>query len=366
MAERRLALAFFFTGRTAEAAVLARSVLPAVPIRGYSDALALGLWRLIGFETGEGWEALESEMADMLRQAVRANDHEASGHTAFTLGYLRFLAGLYRDADRWFAEAELHFERDDTFGTLIHVRALRVGVGFATGDGEAADAALERMHAALAGRAPRSSQVPYVARAEGWAARMRSDAAGADAFRRDAAALEERMPVYAAQLWYEALRAGAPPGVVAAALEPLAARCDARLVAAYDAHARGLAAQDGAALLDVADELDAIGARRYALEAAAAAAEAFVKAGRDDSARRAATRARELHAPGQGVEPPEVDGLDAVAIGLTRREAQVAALAGRGLSNAEIADQLVLSVRTVETHVYRAMQKRGVSDRHEL
>ncbi|MET0818594.1 MAG: helix-turn-helix transcriptional regulator, partial [Solirubrobacteraceae bacterium] len=133
-----------------------------------------------------------------------------------------------------------------------------------------------------------------------------------------------------------------------------------------DAHARGLAAQDGAALLDVADELDAIGARRYALEAAAAAAEAFVKAGRDDSARRAATRARELHAPGQGVEPPEVDGLDAVAIGLTRREAQVAALAGRGLSNAEIADQLVLSVRTVETHVYRAMQKRGVSDRHEL
>ena len=58
--------------------------------------------------------------------------------------------------------------------------------------------------------------------------------------------------------------------------------------------------------------------------------------------------------------------VNAVAIGLTRREAQVAALAGRGLSNAEIADQLVLSVRTVETHVYRAMQKRGVSDRHEL
>ena len=50
----------------------------------------------------------------------------------------------------------------------------------------------------------------------------------------------------------------------------------------------------------------------------------------------------------------------------TRREAQVAALAGRGLSNAEIADQLVLSVRTVETHVYRAMQKRGVGDRRDL
>jgi hypothetical protein len=30
------------------------------------------------------------------------------------------------------------------------------------------------------------------------------------------------------------------------------------------------------------------------------------------------------------------------------------------------AEQLVLSVRTVETYVYRAMQKRGVESRHEL
>ncbi|MGZ4169210.1 MAG: response regulator transcription factor [Solirubrobacteraceae bacterium] len=51
---------------------------------------------------------------------------------------------------------------------------------------------------------------------------------------------------------------------------------------------------------------------------------------------------------------------------MTKREAQIAALAARGVSNQEIADQLVLSVRTVETYVYRAMQKRGVSHRHEL
>ena len=34
-------------------------------------------------------------------------------------------------------------------------------------------------------------------------------------------------------------------------------------------------------------------------------------------------------------------------------------LAARGLSNQEIADKLVLSDRTVETYVYRAMQKRS-------
>ncbi len=82
--------------------------------------------------------------------------------------------------------------------------------------------------------------------------------------------------------------------------------------------------------------------------------------------RRAATRARELYADDQGAAFPTIDGLDAVATELTKREAQIAALAARGLSNQEIAHQLVLSVRTVETYVYRAMQKRGVSHRTEL
>jgi DNA-binding CsgD family transcriptional regulator len=102
------------------------------------------------------------------------------------------------------------------------------------------------------------------------------------------------------------------------------------------------------------------------MEAAVSAARQFVAAGREDSARRAATRARELFAPDQGAEFPAIDGLGVVATELTRREAQIAGLAARRLSNAEIADQLVLSVRTVETYVYRAMQKGGAAHRHEL
>ena len=162
------------------------------------------------------------------------------------------------------------------------------------------------------------------------------------------------------------MRAGAPAADVAPAQARLAARCDARLVAAYAAHAAALAAGDADALLAVAEELAAIGAMPYAVDAAAQAAAALVRAGRHDAARRAAVRMRELHVPGQGTEPPEIEGLDAAASTLTSRESEIVTLAADGLSNAEIADRLVLSVRTVESHIYRAMHKLGVSDRRDL
>ncbi|MDT0330700.1 response regulator transcription factor [Nocardiopsis lambiniae] len=52
--------------------------------------------------------------------------------------------------------------------------------------------------------------------------------------------------------------------------------------------------------------------------------------------------------------------------GLTDREREVVALVGRGLSNEEIAEKLVLSPATAKTHVSRAMVKLGVRDRAQL
>ncbi len=51
---------------------------------------------------------------------------------------------------------------------------------------------------------------------------------------------------------------------------------------------------------------------------------------------------------------------------LSRREQDVAAGVHRGLSNREIADELVLSTRTVDTHVQRIFTKLGVSSRAQL
>ena len=51
---------------------------------------------------------------------------------------------------------------------------------------------------------------------------------------------------------------------------------------------------------------------------------------------------------------------------LTRREAEVAALAARGLTNRDIAAQLFLSVRTVEVHVDHILTKLGFHTRTQL
>ena len=68
-----------------------------------------------------------------------------------------------------------------------------------------------------------------------------------------------------------------------------------------------------------------------------------------------------------GLDPrPEDPWRLGTSPGLTDREREIAALVARGLTNRQIAEQLVLSVRTIETHVGRVLTKLGFSTRGQL
>ena len=72
----------------------------------------------------------------------------------------------------------------------------------------------------------------------------------------------------------------------------------------------------------------------------------------------------ELRACGVAAQTPPgaPGGLD----GLTAQQREIVILAGRGLSNGEIADRLFLSPRTVASHLYRSYPKLGIAGRYQL
>lgn len=90
---------------------------------------------------------------------------------------------------------------------------------------------------------------------------------------------------------------------------------------------------------------------------------AYEALGDADAAMREHTAARdELEAIGALWQPTTVPPRRAAG-GLTQREGEVLAMVARGKTNQQIADELVLSIRTVERHLATVYEKLGVHGR---
>jgi len=178
----------------------------------------------------------------------------------------------------------------------------------------------------------------------------------------DAAALAHQYAIEATAL-HVAARFGEPS--VADRLTDLSTRVEGRLVGVQAAHARALAAHDGAGLDAAAADFEQVGALLSAADAAAQAASAHERAGDRRHLTESAATANRLAAACGGASTPALRKA-AQPLPLTVREREIANLVAAGLSNRQIADRLTVSVRTVEGHLYRACGKVNVTDREAL
>jgi DNA-binding NarL/FixJ family response regulator len=115
----------------------------------------------------------------------------------------------------------------------------------------------------------------------------------------------------------------------------------------------------------VSAELEAAQRLLFAADAAAQAAVIARKNGRLPEAAVAAARAAELAERCDGARTPALVAATS-ALPFRDREREIALLAAAGLTNRAIAERLQLSVRTVESHIYRAYTRLGLADRAAL
>ena len=155
------------------------------------------------------------------------------------------------------------------------------------------------------------------------------------------------------------------PKDVAPRMAELAGRVEGVLAAARSAHVEALVAVDAEALQNVSTDFEAMGALLLAAESAADAAVAWERRGDRRRKASAAQRAAWLSAQCPGARTPALLVTESRAR-LTRAEREAALLAASGQSNREIAQQLVVSVRTVENRLQHVYGKLGVTSRSAL
>jgi DNA-binding CsgD family transcriptional regulator len=156
---------------------------------------------------------------------------------------------------------------------------------------------------------------------------------------------------------------GGPSG--AARLRELAASVEGPRVGLAARFATAVGDNDIAELVSISEHFEAMGDIVAAIDAAALAATAYRREDRRGSALSCASRAAGLAELCGGVDTPALRAASE-PLPLTGREREIVSLLGQGLTGRDVAARLMLSVRTVEGHIYKARIKTGTASREEL
>ncbi|MCV7382067.1 LuxR family transcriptional regulator [Mycobacterium alsense] len=302
-------------------------------------------------------------VADQLAESARDVPGLAYANLALLLGNAALARGAVGDAVRLVHEA--------LAGVQMHsiTTGLRPASYFALAEAHAKLGQPTEANDAVAGA--RACVPPDflfmdtgLALARGWAAAASGSLGEAVAIAREAAGLardrgqptHELACIQAAAQWGDASDAARARELAGALSLPVAD--------AVARHAEALVAGDGEGLLAAAAAYRGIGDRVAAADAAAQASVAFDEHQQHKRGLYAGALARELADECGGLQTPALR--TPAGLKLSGRQRAVIELVVAGLSNRQIAEKLVMSVRTVEGHVYRACQRVGAQSREEL
>jgi ATP/maltotriose-dependent transcriptional regulator MalT len=301
------------------------------PVRAWCRAIFAGVLTATG-----DWERAERELLESLRIYRTDGGIGSRVMTLARLADLRLRQGRLEEAERLLADCEEHPH------AVVPVARLRV----ARGDAGAAAAMLERRLATLPNDAPaRAPLLPAFVDV----LLARGDVDGA-------AVAAASFAELAARLCRENLLALAQLARADVALARGAHALD-DLEAALELFLRlGMPFEASEVRLRLARVFTA-GRTELAVDEAQFALATFEHLGAARKADEAAALLRSLGRPGR-TAPRGSDEL-------TRREREVLALLGEGLSNAEIAGRLVISPKTAGHHVERIFRKLGLRNRGE-
>jgi DNA-binding CsgD family transcriptional regulator len=354
------------TGRSDEALALAEATLPIArrcrEELPHAETVLLGMRALALRLAGR---LVEATALSESTYALLVGRRSATGTAveANMLGLIWLARGRVGTALRFCRESAALQRDGDGAGMLAFALAGVCQAAAQAGEPEAAAAALGEMERTPLGHKGFAVELEL---GRAWSAAARAELSRARGLAREAGTLARSrgQDAYAVRALHELCRLG-DPAAAAPELARLAGVVDGPFAATAAAHAAALVAADGAALLEVAERFAALDALLLAAEAADAAAAAHRDAGRLSSARAAAARAALWLTACEGARPPTLLAASQ-AVDLTPREREIALLAAAGTSSPEIADRLVLSVRTVNNHLQNAYRKLGVNRRQDL
>lgn len=310
------------------------------------------------FDLSDG--RLERGVATATRQREMAEPQHRQSTTDLFLALAELMRGDASLAVAHIEAARLELQkRGDPIGVGALIESISAAAYAAMGD---PDTAQQRLEQATADPRFGAREQPIAGRAQIAAFIGAGDLDGAAA-----SALQTHEQAGGNLVWsgwnlYEIVRAGRP-NAVADELASVARRAPVESLVAMTAHCDALIKGDAHALTQVSDWFAAQQFVLYAAESASNAAKAFLDSNDAVAAARWDVRSRILRDRCNSVSPVEPLDLDGL---VSQREFEVTRLAARSTPSQTIADELFISIRTVDNHLRNTYKKLGVAGRHEL